>query len=90
MDKEFNALYKLALDKWGQDARLKKLVEECSELIVAIMHMHRAESRHELIDELADVLEMIAQVSKMFDIEVEVGEARILKRAKLREALEDE
>jgi len=49
-------LYEHAIDKWGVDAQVDMVVEECSELILAIQKSKRGQgSAKEIIDELVDV-----------------------------------
>lgn len=50
---------KLIFDHYGKDAQLNKLVEECSELIRAIVRKDRAN----ILEELADVQVFIDQLS---------------------------
>ncbi len=59
-----------ALVLYGHDARILKTVEECSELIQAIMH-HRSgrKSAASVIDEIADVTIMCEQMRLMFGSE---------------------
>jgi NTP pyrophosphatase (non-canonical NTP hydrolase) len=61
-----------ALDKWGPDAQCDQTVEECAELIVALhKQVKRSPKPHSLddvIDEMADVEMMLAQMRPAFDI----------------------
>lgn len=52
-----------AIRKWGKDAQLNVLQEECGELIVAISHLKRMRpnAMKEFIEELADVNIMVGQ-----------------------------
>lgn len=50
---------KLIFDHYGKDAQLNKLVEECSELIRAIIRKDRTN----ILEELADVHVLIDQLS---------------------------
>lgn len=61
-ENEYNQYYnscKLIFDHYGKDAQLNKLVEECSELIRAIVRKDRAN----ILEELADVQVLIDQLS---------------------------
>ena len=50
-------LYKKAIAKWGKDAQLDMLAEECAELSAAVMRFkrRRADSFTNLFQEIADV-----------------------------------
>ena len=63
-------LYFKALSKWGIDTQINMLVEECSELIKAIMKLRRkrnSESLIEFLEELIDVEIMINQMKIFYD-----------------------
>ena len=58
------ALYVRAIKRWGGEAQLRMLQEECGELIVAVAHVMRrgkSLSTSELADEIADVEIMCEQ-----------------------------
>lgn len=60
-------LYKDAISKWGLDAQLWMVVEECSELSNAIAKYKRGrENESAIIEELADVSIMVDQLSLHF------------------------
>jgi NTP pyrophosphatase (non-canonical NTP hydrolase) len=62
-------LYALALDKWGRDAQLNMVVEECAELIVKLGHYRRERATKEsVLDELADVSIMVNQACHILGI----------------------
>jgi NTP pyrophosphatase (non-canonical NTP hydrolase) len=70
-----------ALDKWGLDAQCDQTVEECAELIVAL---HKRVKRSAgpgaldgVIDEIADVEMMLAQMRLAFAISDETLRERI-------------
>lgn len=67
MEKE--AIYRKALDKWGPDAQMGLVVEECAELIAAINKFgrNRATPLPALLEEIADVEIMIEQMHVIFD-----------------------
>ena len=57
-------LYDRAIKRWGGQAQLRMLQEECGELIVAVAHVLRKNkslSTTELADEIADVEIMCEQ-----------------------------
>jgi len=63
-------LYSEALSKWGIDTQKNMLVEECSELIKAVMKLRRkrnSESLIEFLEELIDVEITINQVKIFYD-----------------------
>ena len=60
------------IKKWGSDAQLEMVKEECMELALAIQKYQRGFSQERLdnlIDEIADVNIMIAQANMLFDHE---------------------
>jgi len=63
-------LYQKALEKWGIELQLNMMIEECAELIQAIIHLKRKASPSNLkkvIEEIADVEIMIGQMKEIFD-----------------------
>ena len=63
-DKE---LLQSAIDKWGYDAQSKQCIEECSELITAILHKERGKcSSNSVITEVADVAIMCEQMKLIY------------------------
>ena len=67
MDKnERFKLYKEAVDKWGEEAQINMLNEECGELITAVAQFRRGRtSHHDVMTELADVFIMVEQITSM-------------------------
>ena len=62
-----NELYRQAISKWGIDAQLWMVAEECSELVNAIAKYKRGrEKPSAILEELADVSIMIEQMSRYF------------------------
>jgi hypothetical protein len=59
-------IYEKAVKKWGIEAQLDMLVEECGELIVAIQKFRRGRGATNLLEESADVQIMLNQVPFMF------------------------
>ena len=67
MDKETFEIYKLALDKWGIEAQIGMLIEECGELLSAVNKFNRSRcSRDDVLTELADVSIMVEQLSLIY------------------------
>lgn len=86
-------MMRFALDTWGLDAQVDQTVEECAELIVAL-HKHTKRSgvgnntRFNMLDEIADVEMMLAQMRVAFDIsDTELQEHLRKKFLKLQEYL---
>ena len=82
-------LYKEAIEKWGEDAQINMLNEECGELITAIAQFKRGRtSHHDVMTELADVFIMVEQIASMMnydDFEKELDRKLMrLKDNKLR------
>lgn len=71
MDKENRIeLYKEAINKWGEEAQVNMLNEECGELITAVAQFRRGRtSHHDVMTELADVFIMIEQMATMMNYE---------------------
>jgi len=67
-----------AIDKWGADAQIEMIIEECAELILALQKIKRHHKTKEdknqayfnVSDEIADVKIMIAQSELLFDKEL--------------------
>lgn len=66
-------LMQTALDRWGLAAQAGQTVEECAELIVALQkHINRTpslETIENIVDEIADVEMMLAQMRLAFGID---------------------
>jgi NTP pyrophosphatase (non-canonical NTP hydrolase) len=61
-------LYKEAIEKWGEEAQVNMLNEECGELIAAIAQFKRGRtSHHDVMTELADVFIMVEQIASMMN-----------------------
>lgn len=59
-------LYKEAIEKWGEEAQVNMLNEECGELIAAVAQFKRGRtSHHDVMTELADVFIMVEQIASM-------------------------
>lgn len=60
-----------AINKWGVDAQIEMIIEECLELAVALQKLKRKRGDHEqklvaVIDEIADVRIIIEQAIIIF------------------------
>ena len=70
-----------ALDRWGINAQVGQTVEECAELIVALQkYVNRTpqlESVDNILDEIADVEMMLAQMRLVFGIDDDTLRKRI-------------
>ena len=65
---ERKELYQKAIEVWGDAAQQLMIVEECAELIQAIMKSFRGyEAVAEICEEIADVEIMIEQMRIIFD-----------------------
>ena len=75
------ATMQAALDKWGLNAQVGQTVEECAELIVALQkHINRTpkpSTIENIIDEIADVEMMLAQLRLALGIDDETLRKRI-------------
>ena len=71
-DKEISIM-QTALDRWGLKAQVGQTVEECAELIVALQkYVNRTpkpESVDNILDEIADVEMMLAQMRLVLGID---------------------
>jgi len=70
-DARATAIYAHAVQAFGAQAQLAKMVEEMAELTVAIQHllMGRDDAESAVIEEIADVSIMLGQMRLMFDEE---------------------
>lgn len=83
-------IYQATIARWGVDAQYDQAIEECAELIAALKHFKRGKiSRHEVIDELADVTLMLGQLRWMFGEEL-VASAINRKLEKLKQLLDED
>jgi len=83
------SIYERAIETWGGEAQMDMIIEECSELIVALQRLKRGRGRVELVqDEVADVLIMAEQAKVLFGADdIERIVARKLARLETRVAL---
>jgi NTP pyrophosphatase (non-canonical NTP hydrolase) len=82
-----------ALENWGLSAQVDQVVEECAELVIALhKHVKRSPKPGTLdnvIDELADVEIMVAQMRVAFGIDDKAFQDRIERKfEKLNKYLE--
>ena len=83
------AIYRRALDKWGPEAQLLKVAEECSELAAAVLqYLQDRVPVHEVAEEIADVEIMLGQMRLYFGVIVESKKQAKLER--LADRLEEE
>ena len=70
-----------ALDQWGLEAQIGQAVEECAELIVALQkyvnRTSQAGNAEKILDEIADVEMMLAQLRLALNIDDEALQQRI-------------
>jgi len=66
-------MMQIALEKWGLHEQVGQAIEECAELIVALQkHTNRSmqgDTVEKILDEIADVEMMLAQIRLAFDID---------------------
>lgn len=55
-----------ALDKWGDEAQIMLVIEECAELIQALTQTFRNSKDPDVITEIADVLITVSQMRELF------------------------
>ena len=84
-----------ALDKWGLAAQAGQTIEECAELIVALQkHINRepsTETVENIVDEIADVEMMLAQMRLVFGVDDDAFRKRVEEKfAKLNQYLKNE
>ena len=74
-------IMQIALDQWELAAQVGQTVEECAELIVALQkYINRTpqpDTLENIIDEIADVEMMLAQMRLVFGIDDDVLRKRI-------------
>ena len=70
---ERQVVYQAAIEKYGEEAQIKKAIEELGELLVSICHYPDGKcSREDLADELADATIMCEQLRQVYGINDEV------------------
>ncbi len=88
-----------AWNKFGEDAQLDMLVEECAELIQAVNKYKRAKAKggvtnidnakNHLAEEITDVENMLCQTKKGLTLDNDIWTWRHLKIGRLRVRLEE-
>jgi len=88
------SIYEEALDVWGEDSQIEQLIEECSELILALQKLKRDRRFNggsktariaDVLEEIADVKIMIRQIELIFPAdEVKGYENEKLERLRKR------
>lgn len=72
-----------AIDKWGDEAQILLAIEECSELIQALVQTFRNSKDPDVITEIADVLITVSQMRELFGRkEVDAEIERKIERTK--------
>ena len=64
---DFKTVCKMAVDTYGKEKQIDKLIEEMSELITALLHRRGNPNKGNVEEEIADVEIMIEQARDMFD-----------------------
>ena len=83
------SIYQGAIAKWGEDAQMKMVLEEMSELQKEICKLWRGkDNRDAIAEEVADVEIMLDQLKLMLDIPHQVDRHRQNKLQRLQERLE--
>lgn len=78
-----------AISNWGEDAQMKMVLEEMSELQKEICKRWRGKDNLDaIIEEVADVEIMLDQLKLMLDIPYHVQQRRTEKLARLQKRLE--
>lgn len=87
---EFNSLVK-ARKVFGHEAMIDSLVEECAELIQAIMHLRRGRCDAEKVsEEMADVFLMINQLSTQPEFDSSFGNHLSYKTSRFMDRIKRE
>jgi len=92
MDDYERKLYEQAIKKWGIDAQVKMIIEECAELIVKLVKLDRnknGSTADEVINEIVDVQIMINQAKIIFG-EPLVNEWKKTKLGRLAKRLDED
>ena len=76
---EQEELLRLAIEKWGKEAQIRMAVEECGELLSALMKLYRSRvTEEDVIDEVADNILMNEQLAMIY------GKDKVLARIKFK------
>jgi len=78
-------IYFKAIEKWGAEAQVKMMIEECGKLITALMHYDRGRNKPiDVCGEIADVEIMVNQMKVLFGPKCEDIKKYKLERLKER------
>ncbi len=83
-------VYHLALDEWGVEKQLNKLVEECAELIVAVSKKINGLEGANIAEEIADVRIVMEQIIIALDLGDEIYKHKNEKLLRLYKKLTKE
>lgn len=82
-------VYREAIAKWGEDAQMKMVLEEMSELQKEICKLWRGkDNRDAIAEEVADVEIMLGQLRVMLEISEDVDRHKKEKLLRLQRRLE--
>jgi len=82
-------VYERTIKKWGHDAQINMMIEECAEVIVALRHYSRRKaSLRAVCSELADVEIMSAQMRISFSNKL-IEQEKEIKLLRLESILTD-
>lgn len=83
------SIYQVAIAKWGEDAQMKMVLEEMSELQKEICKLWRGkDNRDAIAEEVADVEIMLGQLQVMLEIFEDVDRHKKEKLLRLQRRLE--
>ena len=91
-------LLKKIIKKYGADHQIDRVIEECSELVKALLKFRRNKSgspkaillRRDVVEEIADVIITVEHLKIIFDCETEVSAVINQKLARQLERMEKE
>ncbi len=85
---KLNELMCKAILTWGEESQIKMAVEECAELLVAIMHRSRNRVTNKaVVEELVDVSLMVEQLRMIYDKDGDFETIRTQKLERLEKLL---
>lgn len=79
-------VFQAAIDTWGENSQVSMAIEEMAELIVELnkyFFRNNKKRREKLIEEMADVELMLAQIRKIINADSEIDYWRIFKTQRL-------